>query len=419
MNIKDKSSDEIIKYSTVEYGRELNLNRHIPFALDGLKPSYRRVILSALEMDNNTLQKTSKLLANTSKFHVHDTDSLKGVASELVNWGVLDGQGNWGMQGLDIELPCAAARYTEVKLNNSFKEMSKSLMKYVPTFKNELGYDEHQYIPSPLPFLLQFGGIGMGIGCKVVFPAFTKESLLNAYLNDDYTLLKFEYGYNMLSGDLKSIWEGNTNSIFELSFPYKETEDEIIVQGVPGLFKINFKNINKFIDDGQILKVNKTNKKNGNNLVFKKQYNARKITDDVLRSTIKNAISKKINFNMLVHDYSSVYEIGIKAWIDITYKNYINLLKQHNKSKIEDINFEISVNNNFNSVGKLIVEKKKDEEISKILNIDIDIVKVISKKSINSFRTPKEFDNSNLYNQLKDIEKFNYEKYIRGIILNE
>ena len=142
-NIEQLSVHKLSIDSIIEYGKEVNLDRHLTHIYDGLKPSYRRVALVSLEADNNKLIKTSKITADTSKYHVHGTDGLRDVAGELVRWKLLDGQGNIGLiKGLDEELKDSAPRYTEVKVSNKLKNLSKDLIPLTPSFINELGNKE-------------------------------------------------------------------------------------------------------------------------------------------------------------------------------------------------------------------------------------------------------------------------------------
>lgn len=410
--------NKLVMDSTIEYGKEVNLNRHIPHIYDGLKPSYRKVILSGLDLENNKLTKTSKVIADTSKYTTHGTDLLKDVAGVLVRWNIFDGQGIIGLtKALDVEQDDASPRYTEIKVNSNFRQTTKELLPLVSSTINELGNVEPNYIPTPLPILPQFGGIGMGVGCKVVMPAFTKESMLDAYLNDDPYKLVFNYGYQLLEGDLKDIWENNSAK-YKLSFPFEETNDEIIVYGNPELFKINFKTINKLIDDGQLQMINLSHK-GINKLIFKRQPNAKKLTIQKLKDIIKTSISQNMTFNMLVHNGESVYEINLKDWISTTYNNYIRLLKKSNNLKIDKLNFDIEVNNNFEQVAKILVDKSnKDtyQQIADKLNIVVDIVEAIGRKSLNTLRNPAELNNDKLIEQISKLEKFNYDQHIKDIV---
>lgn len=408
---------ELVMNATTEYGKEVNLNRHIPHVLDGLKPSYRKVILSGLDLDSK-LTKTSKVIADTSKYTTHGTDLLKDVAGELVRWGIFEGQGIIGLKkALDVEQGDASPRYTEVKVNDNFRKYTKELLKIAPSTTNELGNLEPDYIPTPLPFLPQFGGIGMGVGCKITMPCFTKESMLEAYLSNDYNKLALNYGYKLLQGDFKDIWEGSSSKV-KLTFPYVETDDEIAVTGDPEMFRINFKVINRLVEEGQLQIINMSHKE-VNKLVFKRQPNAKKLTLEKMKEVVKTAISKTITFNVLVHDGSSVYEIGLRDWIDITYNNYKRLLKEHHSNKINKLKFDLDVNSNFERVAKILVDSSNKDSYSTIANrlgINVEIVEAIGKKPLNTLRNPQERNNDKLKDEIEALSSFDYDDYIQRLI---
>jgi DNA gyrase/topoisomerase IV subunit A len=170
--------DSIIPDLYKQYGEYINAHRQFPLLVDGLRPSERRVLLSAYNIAKNKLVKCAKLDGNVvGNYHPHG--SVYGTIVQLVRQGFLIGQGNFGCNyGVEPVGP-AAMRYTEAMLHPFIKEMAFKYIDHVPTYINDLQEKEQKYIPTMFPFCLCGTEPiqGIGFGYRTVIPCYKISDL--------------------------------------------------------------------------------------------------------------------------------------------------------------------------------------------------------------------------------------------------
>lgn len=117
-----KPIGDYIEESLTCFGDEVNNRRQISFLYDGLKPVYRRVITTAFKY--NKLTKTARIVGDCmGELHPHGDKSIADVVSNMVRFGIFDGQGNHGkmlIHGVDAKP--SAMRYTEAMLSSKFRK---------------------------------------------------------------------------------------------------------------------------------------------------------------------------------------------------------------------------------------------------------------------------------------------------------
>jgi hypothetical protein len=414
-NTIDKTAHESVKEQFKNYGEYVCLHRHIPNVLDGLKPSYKRMIQGAFDIARDKKVKSATLIGHTiGTMHPHGLVSLEGVLGELVHSGIFDGQGNFGYTALIGESAgMAASRYTEAGLSSGFTKLLTPIMKYVPTFTNELGFKEYEYIPVPIPLGLTFSylGIAIGTGCKI--PAFTPKSLIEAYLNDDPKLLKNANGLIIENPDeLSKLWTTGRGHI-RYRIKSEIIGDRIIVEGHPGAVKPNFSKLLEWRSDGRVDYDDESS--SVPKVAFYKMPRVQYPSFEEIVSEVEKATRDHESYYIRVVANNQVRDVGIKTWIDITYKNYLSLLEKYKTDHIEKDKFDILVYSNFRKVADILIndDKISYDDVASKFNIPIEVVNTISQKSIHQLRTS---DPSNkikgLEDDIKKYENLDTKKYI-------
>lgn len=167
----------------VEYGKYINKNRAFCSIYDGLKLVERRIFQSLVTEAKNSFTKSARVVGHCiGHYHPHGDSSAYGTLVQLVNNGMVDKQGNFGTKvGLkdDGSAGAAAARYTEVKMNNEVFEEAFELLKYVKEEDSEM-CPEVPYLPTRLPFCLRMKNYsqGIGFGSRAYIPAYSKSDLI-------------------------------------------------------------------------------------------------------------------------------------------------------------------------------------------------------------------------------------------------
>lgn len=374
------------------FGKEVNTNRQLVLSKDGLKPIYRRTIYASLQYPDKTIKSATLAGAIVGRWHPHGTASVEPVISNLVRWGIFDGQGNHGAKMIyGDDISPAAARYTEAKISPKFRSIFSDLMPYVPFKDGELEEQEPEYIPTPIPLSLLFGGLGIGFGANMRIPAFTIKSIYNALIKDDPELLEAPFGLKLIKdrSQLKELWNTGLGRLtYQYQVTYEENEagkGEMIV-GDAELFKPNLAVFDPWINDGRVFILDLTD--NIGRVFIGRNYNVRAISlDDIERMCI-NAATYEKTFRLTVADQGQVYLCPLKYWLRDTYENYLELVDKFKSDKLSKYQFDYQVYDNLPKVAECLFNNRNatDNEISSTLNLDPEIVSAIMKKSISTLR---------------------------------
>lgn len=417
--LEDRPIDEIIVNGYEVFGKYVNESRHIPYLKDGLKPVYRRLIQTAYEEKDRLIKTATMTGLCMAKYHPHG-DSINDVVPQLVNMNIFSKKGVFGKRILNgANLPAAAPRYTECKLNTALRNQFDKLLPYVNrTPSYAYGYNELEYIPTPIPMSLVFSAMGIGFGIGTRIPPFTVKSLYEAYINNDPMKLELNYGYSFtdpVTGqmddcnkqgiqDLWNIGRGTLNLHIPCEWVTIDGETGALISCDPILFKpllgdantpdtilyweaCGYLNITDLTDMRPKLFISRTKR-------------TRVITDDDIWNAVLDACHKKRGFYINVFDGNVAGMISMHDWIDYTYKNYTALYQKYINSNVDKIDFDIVVWKNFRRVAELIlddanydyativstVNKENAKKGGNGTTITEDHVSVIGKKSINTLR---------------------------------
>jgi len=175
---QDLSIEQELADSYLTYAMSTIVDRALPDARDGLKPSQRRILVAMNDLNLSPGRKHSKcagIVGETmKKYHPHGDSAiyptLVNMAQEWKTRALLvDKQGNFGSIDPD---PPAAMRYTEARLHAHAMEMLADLkldtVDYQPNFDEQ--YDEPKVLPAKLPNLLINGSTGIAVGMACSMP---------------------------------------------------------------------------------------------------------------------------------------------------------------------------------------------------------------------------------------------------------
>lgn len=154
-----------------EYSKYVLESRAIPSVVDGLKPSQRKVLYTAIKECRTKKIKTASLAGATvalANYH-HGAASLEGAISLMApDWAnnapLLEGEGNFGSRLVN---DASAPRYTFVKLNQNYNKyfIDNDVIENDSTY---LSYDpedpEPKYYLPIIPWVLVNGIKGIAIG---------------------------------------------------------------------------------------------------------------------------------------------------------------------------------------------------------------------------------------------------------------
>ena len=157
---------QLIDNQYKDYSKYVLYSRAIPHLIDGLKPSQRKILYTALKTAKNGRIKTASLSGNTistANYH-HGDASLNEAITKMVqthsnNISLLDGEGSFGSR---LVPDAAAPRYTYVKMSNNFEQYFADTMvadKAVDPEDPEPAF----YLPL-IPWVLVNGIKGIAVG---------------------------------------------------------------------------------------------------------------------------------------------------------------------------------------------------------------------------------------------------------------
>lgn len=398
----------------IEYGRELNANRALPLLYDGLKPSYRRAIYTALQAPNNYI-KSADFVGSMLRIHPHGDKSVSGVETNLVRAKIFKELGNFGYYPIyGASERAAAPRYTATGIEDNWYDIMKTMIDMVPYMEGEVeGVLEPQYLPTCIPLSLVIGSQGIGLGINTNIPNFSAKSILDAYLHDDPSLLKpyydLEIDYEL--SDLERLWNKGIGKVI-YKYHVWEGYDDAGVQGVyisgdTQVFSPDWSVINEWKGQGLVFTRDETT--GGKPVVFigrnkgVRKVNQEMIYEECLRCTSTYNVFEEIQtiYRLGIHDGIIARYISMKEWVDIVYKNYLKLVDKYKKTHIKQLDFDTLVYTNLKDVASLLLNTTEDisnEDISNQLNLPIDVVNAITRKSIS---TLKRVDTESVLNNIK------------------
>lgn len=388
--------------------------RTIPNFKDGLKPSQLRSIYSVLKIASKHKTKVNAIAGDCLRhYHPHGDASIVEVVVDLVNKGILEGQGNFGKKYLwNNDAPHAASRYIEVGISSAFASLVSTMLKYCKLEESEAeaGTMLPESLLLPIPIAAITGTIGIGQAANTNIPAFTAKSLLAAMKADDYHLLESSFGAEIVpeKSTLKKIWElGHGKITYRMKVYRGEFGglNGVFMQGNPILFnKTRDKIRSKF---GKLLKEDLVVVYDVKDRVFiGKQYNVRKIDVD----TIYKKCMEIRDFTPPVYMITTVRNgiVGrapLKYWIQTVYDRYIRYYSKFIADQIKDKKDEIFLLSHLREIGERFSHNQSDEKIMKEMKIPEWCIKSAEKKSLGALRKDHTSEVNKLRSEVSELEK--------------
>ncbi len=170
--ITPRNIEDEMKESFATYALSVIIQRALPDARDGLKPSQRRILTAMRDLrlsPTSKYRKCAKIAGDTSgNYHPHGEGvvypTLVRMAQHFaMRYPLIEGQGNFGSVDGD---PPAAMRYTEARLTPLAMEMladiDQDTVDFVPNYDDTLR--EPTVLPGKFPSLICNGCSGIAVG---------------------------------------------------------------------------------------------------------------------------------------------------------------------------------------------------------------------------------------------------------------
>lgn len=248
-----KNIQNIIHDNMMTYSQYTITNRALPDIRDGLKPVYRRILVSMHNMKISNFTKSANVVGNVMKYHPHGNSysTIVGMVQTDNNiTPLITGKGSFG-QHTSRELQAAADRYTEIKLSDLskdiFKDVNNRMVDFVPNYDGTLMMPE--VLPVKFPMVLTIAQEGIAVGMSNKMPSFNLKEINDATekyirtgkhttLVPDFAtggeIIKNTDAFNQIntSGNgtirLRAKAEINRNTISIKEIPYTTTREAII-----------------------------------------------------------------------------------------------------------------------------------------------------------------------------------------------
>jgi len=301
---------ELIDGKYKDYSKYVLYSRAIPHMIDGLKPSQRKILFTALKTAKSNRIKTASLSGNTiSQANYHHGDaSLNEAITKMVqvhsnNIPLLEGEGSFGSR---LVPDAAAPRYTFVKMSANFDKYFADTM--VADKSGDPEDPEPEFYLPIIPWVLVNGVKGIAVGFATeIQPRNPKEisKLCQAYLSgkniDNEKLLPY---YPEFSG---KVYEENDEIYCEGEFTLTgQTKLEITEVPIGFNRETYVQILDKLEDTGKIVSYTDKCDKTGFkfDVTLKR---AKKLKDHQIISLFK--LRKKINENITVIDHNGKLKV--------------------------------------------------------------------------------------------------------------
>lgn len=182
--------EDEMKSSYLDYSMSVIVQRALPDARDGLKPSQRRILVAMNDLNlspGRAHRKCAKIAGDTSgNYHPHGEQviypTLVRMAQDwAMRYPLVAGQGNFG--SVDGDAP-AAMRYTEARMSAIAMELLKDIDKETVDFASN--YDETRneprVLPGGFPNLLCNGSGGIAVGMATNLPPHNLNEVIKALI---------------------------------------------------------------------------------------------------------------------------------------------------------------------------------------------------------------------------------------------
>lgn len=252
-----------------KYATEVAISRSIP-AIDGFKPSQRRIMYTMYKNKINTLCKSANLCGKVLEYHPHSDASVYETAipmvdsAEYTQFPFIHGKGNFSkIYFSDKDSSPAASRYTEMCLSDKASTLFGEMQGIEMQLTEDAHTSEPVLLPVSFPSILTTPSSGIAVGLACNIPSFNFNDVLTltiGYLKEgkvtsliapdfncggEYILNKEALRQIMLEGQgtikLRGVWEIDGRDIVITQLPYYARISDIlsVARELPGVTSAN------------------------------------------------------------------------------------------------------------------------------------------------------------------------------------
>ncbi len=193
--VSQKIPDTLVQ-NYMPYAMSVIVSRAIP-EIDGFKPSHRKLLYTMYKMGllTGNRTKSANVVGQTMKLNPHGDMAIYETMVRLTrgNGALLhayvDSKGNMGKQ-YSRDMRCAAARYTEVKLEKIceelFRDLDKDAVDFIDNYDGTL--KEPTLFPATFPSVLVNANQGIAVGMASNLCSFNLKEICDAtvaYIKDE------------------------------------------------------------------------------------------------------------------------------------------------------------------------------------------------------------------------------------------
>ena len=169
------------------YAMSVIVSRALP-EIDGFKPAHRKLLYTMYEMGliKGARTKSANIVGSPMHLNPHgdaaiyDTMVRMGRGNESLLVPFVDSKGNFG-KAYSRDMSCAAARYTEAKLESVceelFRDIDKETVDFVPNYDGTT--TEPTLLPVTFPTILANNTLGIAVGMACNICSFNLAELCN------------------------------------------------------------------------------------------------------------------------------------------------------------------------------------------------------------------------------------------------
>ena len=168
-----------LEVNYMPYAMSVIVSRALP-EIDGFKPAHRKLLYTMYEMGllKGARTKSANIVGSTMHLNPHgdaaiyDTMVRMGRGNESLLMPFVDSKGNFG-KAYSRDMSCAAARYTEAKLEpvceELFRDIDRETVDFVPNYDGTT--TEPTLLPVTFPTILANNtlGIAVGMACNICY----------------------------------------------------------------------------------------------------------------------------------------------------------------------------------------------------------------------------------------------------------
>jgi hypothetical protein len=127
---------------------------------------------------------------------------------------------------------------------------------------------------------------------------------------------------------------------------------------------------------------------NDKKIFIGRNYNIKSVSYDEIYEMAIEASKNTKNYRLTVTDGDKVFLIPLREWLNTTYSEYIKIVEKMKEDKVNKLTFEYKVYENLPQVVEILYKNRNYDapEIAKRLDIEVDVVRSILQKSINTLR---------------------------------